>query len=201
MLDQSPIAAGERPANSARHTHGAEWLVLPVRISLRDGDKMTSAYRQDGFLRHHAPSAAPITQALDARCRFQDCFEEIARLFDAMGPESEASACAETREAALALRVHIRATAALASLLCAADGDAALRNCSALFGKPRHSLYALIGDFTGSAVRLRRRIAPQFIDAGPVPAAASKAEIKKFKQRTLREREVFDLLLRGHTNK
>jgi DNA-binding CsgD family transcriptional regulator len=131
----------------------------------------------------------------------QDCFDEIERLFDVLRLESEASVGAERREAALALRAHIRATAALAALLGAADGDAALRKGLALFGKPRHSLYALIGDFTGSAVKLRRKIAPQFIDAGPIPAAVSKAEIKKLKLLTLREREVFDHLVRGHANK
>lgn len=162
---------------------------------------MTSAYRRDVFLGPHAPSAAPMPEAMDARRRFQDCFGEIDRLFGAIRLESEASARADWREAALALRAHIRATAALATLLCAEEGDAATRNCSTLFGKPRHSLYALIGDFVGSAVNVRRGIAPQFIDEGPTAAAASYPEHEKFKQLTLREREVFGHLLDGHANK
>jgi DNA-binding NarL/FixJ family response regulator len=141
------------------------------------------------------------SEASDARRRLQDCFGEIERLFEAMRLDSEVSACAERRQAALALRAHIRATAALASLVCAADDDTARRNCSTLFSKPRHSLYALIGDFVGSSVNVRRRIAPQFIDDEPSAAAAQNAENEKLKQLTLREREVLDHLVRGHANK
>jgi DNA-binding NarL/FixJ family response regulator len=141
------------------------------------------------------------SEASDARRRLQTCFDEIERLFEAMPTESEALAGAERREAALALRAHIRATAALASLVCAADDDNARRNCSTLFSKPRHSLYALIGDFVGSAVNVRRRMAPQFIDDEPSAAAAPNAENEKLKQLTLREREVFDHLVNGHANK